>query len=120
MQVRLIVGLALAIGAVLFAMQNIAPVTVTLGAWSFEGSLALVLLLAFAAGALVAALLSSLSSLRSRLQIKRLQRQIGVLEGRLIEAQAQEAALQREIAELRAASAGRDDAANRGFDPTAP
>ena len=42
MQLGLIVGILFAIVAALFAMQNIVPVVVSLGIWSFEGSLALV------------------------------------------------------------------------------
>ena len=105
MQIRLIVGLFLAIGAVVFAMQNIAPVTVTLGVWSFQGSLALVLLLAFATGALVAALLSSLSNLRSRGDTKRLERQAHGLETQLADAETRCASLRGEVASARAAAA---------------
>lgn len=39
MQLGLIVGIIFAIAAALFAMQNIAPDTVTVGFWSFEGVL---------------------------------------------------------------------------------
>lgn len=105
MQIRLIVGLILAIGAVVFAMQNTASVTVTLGVWSFQGSLALVLLLAFATGAVVAALLSSLSGLRARREIKRLERQARDFEARLAEAEANGVSLRGEIASTRAMTA---------------
>ena len=44
MQLALIFGIVIAAGAVIFALQNNIPVTVTLGLWSFDGSLALLLL----------------------------------------------------------------------------
>jgi uncharacterized integral membrane protein len=40
MQLTLIVGIIVAIGAVLFALQNNTPVVVALAVWRFEGSLA--------------------------------------------------------------------------------
>ena len=46
MQLILISGITIAIGAVVFALQNNAPVVVTLALWTVEGSLALVLLVA--------------------------------------------------------------------------
>jgi putative membrane protein len=92
MQIRLIAGLALAIAVVVFAVQNIAPVTVTLGLWRFEGSLALVLLLAFAAGVVVAALVASLAALRERRERRRLEQRLGEVERALADAQARAAA----------------------------
>lgn len=46
----LVVTLLIAILAVIFALQNPSPVTVTFLTWKFESSLALVLLLTFALG----------------------------------------------------------------------
>ncbi len=54
MQMGLIIGIVFAIGAVVFAMQNITVVTVAIGFWNFQGSLALVLLVAMGVGALIA------------------------------------------------------------------
>ena len=59
MQLILISGITIAIGAVVFALQNNAPVVVTLALWTVEGSLALVLLVSLGIGALIAGLLSS-------------------------------------------------------------
>ena len=59
MQLALIFGIVIAAGAVIFALQNNIPVTVTLGLWGFDGSLALLLLLALGLGVLVAGLVSS-------------------------------------------------------------
>jgi len=50
--VFLVLGLIIAISAIIFALQNPAIVTVSFMAWQFEQSLALVLLIAFMAGAL--------------------------------------------------------------------
>ena len=58
MQSFLIAALVIAILTVIFALQNPIPVVVTFMFWKFEGSLALVLMLTFALGALVSLLVS--------------------------------------------------------------
>lgn len=52
----LIVSLLIAVLAIVFAVQNAAPVTVTFLLWQFKGSLALILLLTFVLGVVVALL----------------------------------------------------------------
>jgi len=86
MQLSLILGIVFAIAAVLFAMQNIAPVTVTLGMWSFGGSLALVLLMALGMGALIAGLVTSPAVIRRQWESKRLKRRVEELERKLEDA----------------------------------
>ncbi len=83
MQLILILGIIVAIGAVVFALQNIAPVTVTLALWTFEGSLALVLLFAVGLGALIAGLLSSPTVIRGQWTIGRQRSRIAELERQL-------------------------------------
>lgn len=85
MQLTLIFGIIAAIGAVLFALQNDAPVAVTLAVWRFEGSLAFVLLVALGLGALIAGLFSSPTVIRGQWTAARLRRQIADLEKELAE-----------------------------------
>ncbi|MBA4144071.1 MAG: LapA family protein [Nitrosospira sp.] len=80
MQLLLILGIALAIAAVAFALQNNATVTVTLGIWSFDSSLAMVLLMAVGVGALIAALVSLPDVIKSRWTSSRLRREVNQLE----------------------------------------
>lgn len=80
MQLMLIFGIVFAIGAVAFALQNNVAVTVTFALWSFESSLAMVLLIALGLGALITALLSSPSVIRRQWTGKRLHHQIDVLK----------------------------------------
>lgn len=80
MQLILILGIVFAIGAVAFALQNNVPVTVSFVFWSFDSSLAIVLLLALGIGALIAGLLSSPTVIRHQWIAKRLRRQVGGLE----------------------------------------
>lgn len=80
MQALLIIGIGIAIVAVLFAIQNNTPVTVGFLAWSFDGSLALVLLMALGLGALIAGLISSPTVIRGQWAGSRLRRQIAQLE----------------------------------------
>jgi uncharacterized integral membrane protein len=80
MQLALLGALAVAIGAVAFALQNNVPVTVTFVVWRFDSALALVLLVAVALGALVVALLSTPAVLRLQWSVARQRRQIAALE----------------------------------------
>ena len=80
MQLMLILGIAFAIGAVVFALQNNGLVVVTLALWSFEGSLAIVLLLALGLGVLITALLTTPTMLRAQWTAPRLRRPVASLE----------------------------------------
>lgn len=98
MQLGLIVGIVFAIVAALFAMQNIAPVTVTVGLWSLEGSLALVLLVTLGLGALIAGLVTSPAMIRRQWNVARLGRQVADLEARLADAERRNDELRTELA----------------------
>ena len=86
-------SVAVAIVAVLFALQNNVPVTISFFAWSFGGSLALVLLMALGLGVLIAGLVTSPALIGSQWSGKRLRRQVATLEE-------QNRALQQRVAEL--------------------
>jgi uncharacterized integral membrane protein len=98
MQLALIFGIVIAAGAVVFALQNNIPVTVTLGIWSLDGSLALLLLLALGLGVLITALLSSPAVIRGQWTVSRLKRQVSDLEHRLAEQEKQNAKLAADLA----------------------
>ncbi|MCM2287819.1 MAG: LapA family protein [Sulfuritalea sp.] len=98
MQLILIVGIIIAIGAVIFALQNNTPVMVTLALWSFEGSLALVLLVSLGLGALIAGLLSSPAVIRGQWTARRLRNQVADLERQLAEQHRRKAELDAELA----------------------
>ncbi len=98
MQLLLIFGIVFAIGAVLFALQNNALVTVTIALWSFESTLAVVLLLAIGLGVLIAGLVSTPTVLRGQWNGARLRRQVSGLEE-------EKAALERRIVALAAEAA---------------
>lgn len=57
MIILFIVGLLLGVVSVIFALQNIAVVTISFFSWHLTGSLALILLLAITSGILIAILL---------------------------------------------------------------
>lgn len=80
MQLLLIFGVAFAIAAVAFALQNNIPVTVTFALWSFDGSLAIVLLIALGLGVLIAGLVSSPTMIKGQWTASRLRRQVNDLE----------------------------------------
>jgi uncharacterized integral membrane protein len=80
MQLLLIFGIAFAVAAVAFALQNNVPVTVSLLFWRFDSSLAMVLLLAIGLGAIIAGLVSSPAVVRGQWATARLRRQVTALE----------------------------------------
>jgi len=80
MQLLLILGIAFAIGAVAFALQNSIPVTVVFAFWRYDSSLAVVLLLALGMGALIAGLVSTPSVIKGQWAAGRLRRQVASLE----------------------------------------
>lgn len=95
MQLMLLFGIACAIAAVAFALQNDVPVTVTLALWRYDGSLAMVLLLALGLGVIIAGLVSSPVVIKGQWAAARLRRQLSGLES-------ENAALARRAGEMEA------------------
>ena len=93
----LILALAIAIVAVIFALQNTAIVTVTFFSVSFEGSLALVILVAVAVGILIGALVMTPGSIKNRLANVRSRKKISSLEASLDEQKYRLAALEKTV-----------------------
>lgn len=102
MQLLLICGVAFAIAAVTFALQNNVPVTVTFLVWRFDGSLAIVLLLALGLGVIIAGLVSSPTVIRGQWNASRLKRRVAVLEGEKAALERRAGTLEAELAGLRA------------------
>ena len=80
MQIILFFALFIAILAIIFAVQNFAAVTVSFFIWQFEGSLALVLLVAMATGALISYLFSLPANIKSKLTIRGLRKRLAAYE----------------------------------------
>jgi uncharacterized integral membrane protein len=80
MQLTIIAAIAAAIVGVAFAMQNNVPVTVNFLLWRFDSSLAMVLLLALALGAITIALLTTPATLKRQWLLSRQKRRIEELE----------------------------------------
>src|SRR5512143_1029547 len=80
MQLTLIAAIVTAIVGVASAMQNNIPVTVNFLAWRFDSSLAMVLLLALALGAIAVALLTTPGTLKRQWRLSRQKRRIDDLE----------------------------------------
>jgi len=79
-QLFLIIVLFIAISAVIFALQNSVPVTVSFLFWKFESSLALVLLISLGLGVLVSFLLSIPTMIKRNLAISNYKKRIQELE----------------------------------------
>ncbi|MBZ0104146.1 MAG: LapA family protein [Sulfuricella denitrificans] len=95
MQLLLIFGVSIAIGSVMFALQNNVPVTVNFAFWRFDSSLAMVLLLALGMGVVIAAMISSPAVIKGQWTASRLRRQLTGLEK-------DKAALEQKIGKLEA------------------
>ena len=80
MQIFLILALLIAIIAVIFAVQNVAIVTIAFFAWHIETSLAVALLLALGAGVLITVLVSLPGRLKSGMNSSSQKRKYSSLE----------------------------------------
>lgn len=80
MQLGIIAAILVAIGGVAFALQNNVPVTVNFIVWRFDSSLAMVLLLALAVGAIIVALITTPGTLRRQWHEIRLRKRIDELD----------------------------------------
>jgi uncharacterized integral membrane protein len=97
MQIFLVIGLIIAILAVIFAVQNTTPVVLSFFIWKFGGSLALVVLVALAAGALVGILVSLPGSVKNSWKNKNQQKKITSLEASLEDLRSQLTQAQQKI-----------------------
>lgn len=83
MQIMVIFALVIAALAILFAVQNNTPVQVSFLAWKVESPLALVLLIAVAAGALISLLASLPTITRDKLTVRSHRKKVVELESSL-------------------------------------
>ena len=83
MQLQLIVAIIVAILAVVFALQNAVPITVSFLTWRFESSLALVLLITIALGVIMSLLVSVPSKIKRMKLISSQKKKIQELESSL-------------------------------------
>ncbi len=89
MQIFLFFALFIALMAVVFALQNSAPVQISFLLWRFDSSLALVLLVALVAGALMSFFVSLPSNVRARWTIRQQRKKMTEMENRLAELETQ-------------------------------
>jgi len=115
MQLILILGIIVAIVAVVFALQNNLPVVVAIALWRFEGSLALVLLVSLGLGALIAGLLSSPAVIRGQWALGRLRKQVADLERQLAAQQQRNRELEAEVARISPAPANTTPVAEKPY-----
>jgi len=80
MQLLLVVAIFIAILAVIFALQNAVPITVSFLTWKFESSLALVLLITVSLGIMMSLLVSVPSMIKRMKLVSSLKRKIQALE----------------------------------------
>lgn len=80
MQIFIIIALVIAMIAVVFALQNMAAVTVSFFIWSIQGSLALVLLITLGAGVLISLLASTPGLVRGKWMSSGQKKKLAALE----------------------------------------
>jgi putative membrane protein len=95
--VYLIFALVISVIAVIFALQNPDPVTVSFLAWEVDGSLSLVLLVTLAIGAVIGLLVLAPSTIKHTLAASGHRKRIGLLEKELDEHKAKVAELQKPV-----------------------
>lgn len=78
-----IAGLIIALGAILFALQNATVVAINFGVWQFEESLAIVLLITLGLGIIISLLMSIPTIIKRGLQSSRQKKKIRNLEAQL-------------------------------------
>ena len=83
MQIFLFFGIAIAVLAVIFAVQNNQDVTISFLAWEGQGSLALVLLISLAVGAAISFLVSLPANVKARWTIRNQRKKMTQLESDL-------------------------------------
>jgi len=83
MLIFLFFALFIAILAIIFAVQNNATTMVSFFIWDFEGSLALILLISLATGALISFLASLPTNVKNRLKLRSLRKKVTELENKL-------------------------------------
>lgn len=80
MRIFLVLALLVAFLAIVFALQNAAPVFVTFGVWRITASLALILLITLGLGLVIGLLVSTPALIKRNLRIAKYKRQITELE----------------------------------------
>ncbi len=100
MQIFLFIALVIAVFAVVFAVQNTAPALVSFFVWEFNGSLALVLLVSLAVGALISFFFSLPANIKTRWTIRQQRKKINELEAKLTVSQEDIDVLQKKLDHL--------------------
>ncbi len=95
MQFLILLGFAIALFAILFALQNPTPVLVNFFVWQFQNPLALVILVTLAMGVLAGLLLSMPAIVRRSWRIGGLKKQVEIL-GRQLQEREQEVSRQQQ------------------------
>jgi uncharacterized integral membrane protein len=99
MQIFLFFALIIAVLAVIFAIQNNDTTTVSFAIWKYNGSLALVLLVAVAAGSLISFFVSLPSNFKTRWALRQQRKKMSEMESSLATAQGQLEEAQKIISE---------------------
>lgn len=103
MQIFLVFALFIAILAVIFAIQNNAPATVSFAVWEFQGSLALMLMVSLIAGVLISIFVSLPANLKARWTIRQQRKKMAELEHNLTDLRLQLDTLQAKLNQLQLA-----------------
>ncbi len=97
MIIPLVMGLVLGAMTVIFALQNVTPITVVFMSWRIEGSLALILIITMLAGVAFSLLMSLPGLIKKSFQISGLKKQNRVvkeeLENKKIEVESEKSKL---------------------------
>jgi lipopolysaccharide assembly protein A len=104
MQIFLFIALFIAVVAVIFAVQNSDTTQVSFLTWQSNSSLALILLIAVAAGAMISFFLSLPSNIRARWTIRQQRKKLTEYENNLSEYKLKLEDAQKKLAQIQAGS----------------
>jgi putative membrane protein len=109
MQIFLIFSFVIAFFAILFAIQNTTVTPIRFLFWETEGSLALVLFIALAAGALISYLVTAPGQIRQRMTISSQRKRIAEVEEQLTNTQNELQTTKEQLQQVEAMSTSGDE-----------
>jgi uncharacterized integral membrane protein len=119
MQILLIFSFIIAFLAIIFAIQNTDVTPIRFLVWESEGSLALILFIAMAAGALISYLVTAPSQIKGRMTMSNQRKRISEVEGQLSNTQDELQKTQTQIQEMEAQQTAQEPPAETGGESTA-
>ncbi|MFL7892019.1 MAG: lipopolysaccharide assembly LapA domain-containing protein [Anaerolineales bacterium] len=119
MQILLIFSFIIAFLAIIFAIQNTGVTSIRFLIWESEGSLALILFIAMAAGALISYLVTAPNQIKGRMTISNQRKRIAEVESQLSSTQEELQKTQAQLHDMEMPQTDKEPPVEPGDVPTA-